>query len=305
MKKDKVIPALAIVGIGLAAAYMYSQAGAEDLTGTEGWSGGGGTSSLTPITTTTTETIPIGGGGYPQIVLPAIQPYAAPAIPAGLFPQPALPQSTETKTIMPMTKKPQEEPSTVFFGKGFGGGGVGGRGDDDAMGATIKSGFDILSVGAPFNLPLSMSKIVSSYISGSKETKKTDTTKLSESWAGPLTGITAGGGVMPVTLDTKKEQTTTSSGTPAPGTESFFSAGKDYGTPTGSTPAAGGGTTYHYASGAYQTVQQGQIVSAGSAGSTTPPVRYSGQTYAAPGTAAGGSTGRVYSKKAAKLAGLI
>ncbi len=288
MKKDKAIPALAIIGIGLAAAYMYSMGSTGESTGTEGWTGGTGTRSLTPITTTTTETIPIGGGKYPQIVLPAIQPYEPAPIPAGLFSPPVIPQTTGA-TPAPITKK--EQTVTVATPPVW---------DTEIAGATMKSGFDLLSIGAPFNLPLSMSKIVTSYIGGGGETKKTDAVKLSESWAGPVTGITAGGKSLPVTL-----QSGGSSGIPAEGIHEFFYAGKAYGAPTGTAPAAGGGTTYYYESGAYQTVQQGQIVSAGSAGALTPSVQYSGQHYAAPGTAAGGEKGRVYSKKAAQLAGLI
>ena len=292
MKKDKAIPALAIIGIGLAAAYMYSQAGADESTGTEGWSGGTGTRSLTPITTTTTETIPIGGGEYPQIVLPAIQPYEPAPIPAGLFSPPVIPQTTGA-TPAPITKK--EQTATAATPPIW---------DTEIAGATMKSGFDLLSIGAPFNLPLSMSKIVTSYIGGGGETKKGDAVKLEDSWAGPMTGVTVygptGAKTSPVTL-----QSGGGGGIPAEGIQEFFYAGKAYGAPTGTAPAAGGGTTYYYESGAYQTVQQGQIVGAGSAGALTPSVQYSGQHYAAPGTAAGGEKGRVYSKKAAKLAGLI
>ncbi len=84
----------------------------------------------------------------------------------------------------------------------------------------------------------------------------------------------------------------------------FLNAGKQY---QGQQEVAPG--VYVAPSGAYQVIQNGQIVAGGSAGAVqaalTPSVQYSGQYYAAPGTAAGGKTGRVYSKKAAKLAGLI
>lgn len=302
-KKDSILPVIALGGIGLVAIYALSQyGGSDDTTGTGGWGGGTGTRSLTPIVTETTETtVPIGGGEYPQIVLPSIPPYEQPALPEWLFAPPAPTVTTAPPPTPPApTTKKEPEPSPFGAGGGFGGGGVGGRGGGEIITEPVKSGFSLLGLTSPFSLPLSMSKIVTSYIGGGGETKKADTVKLEDSWAGSVTGITAGGKTSPVT-----QTSGGSGGIPAEGIQSFFYAGKDYGAPAYTTPAPGGGTTYHYESGAYQTVQQGQIVSAGSAGSTTPPARYSGQYYAAPGTAAGGEKGRVYSKKAAQLAGLI
>ena len=252
-KKTSVLPIIALGGIGLVAIYALSQYGSSgDTTGTGGWTGGTGTRSLTPIVTETTETtVPIGGGGYPQIVLPSIPPYEQPALPEWLF-APTVTTAPPPTVPAPTTKK---EPTPASFG-------------------------DL------------------------------GTVKLSESWVGPLTGITVYGETGSITYPVSLASGTPSpagggSGIPAEAIQEFFSAGKDYGAPAYTTPAPGGGTTYHYESGAYQTVQQGQIVSAGSAGATTPSVQYSGQTYAAPGTAAGGETGRVYSKKAAQLAGLV
>ena len=250
-KKGSILPIIALGGIGILGIYALSQYGSSTTDpGTGGWSGGTGTRSLTPIVTETTETtVPIGGGEYPQIILPAIPPYEQPALPDWLFAPPA-----PTMTAAP----PPTSPTPMA--------------------------------------------------------KKDEPVKLSESWVGPITGVTvygpSGSITYPVSLDAGAPAQTTApstgaGGVPAEAIQSFFSAGKDYGAPAYTTPAPGGGTTYHYESGAYQTVQQGQIVSAGSAGATTPSVQYSGQTYAAPGTAAGGETGRVYSKKAAKLAGLI
>lgn len=266
-KKDSILPIIALGGIGLVAIYALSGG---DTTDTGGWSGGTGTRSLTPIVTETTETtIPIGGGGYPQIVLPSIPPYEQPALPKWLFTPPApvvtaAPPPTATTT--PTTKKTTVE--AFGAGGGFGGGGAGGRGGDSGA------------------------------------------VPLAGSWVGPITGITVYGPTGSKTYPVSMTGGSTTagaggSGIPAEAIQSFFAAGKDYGAPAYSAPAPGGGTTYYYESGAYQTVKQGQIVSAGSAGSTTPPARYSGQYYAAPGTAAGGEKGRVYSKKAAKMAGLI
>lgn len=272
VKKTSLLPIIAVGGIGLVAIYALSQyGGSDDTTGTGGWTGGTGTRSLTPIvteTTETTETVPIGGGEYPQIVLPAIEPYEQPALPEWLFAPPA-PTITAapppTATTTPTTKKTTVE--AFGAGGGFGGGGAGGRGGDSGA------------------------------------------VSLAGSWRGPVTGITVygpeGSKTYPVSIAGSSIAGAGGSGIPAEAIQSFFAAGKDYGAPAYTTPAPGGGTTYHYESGAYQTVQQGQIVSAGSAGATTPPARYSGQTYAAPGTAAGGEKGRVYSKKAAQLAGLI
>ena len=271
-KKDSIIPILAAAGLGVAGLYILSQYGGTPAdTGSGGWTGGTGTKSLTPIVTETTEiteTIPIGGGEYPQIVLPAIEPYQEPEFPAWLFTPPA-PTITAapppTATTTPTTKKTTVE--AFGAGGGFGGGGAGGRGGDSGA----------VSLGG--------------------------------SWVGPITGITVygptGSKTYPVSIAGSTTAGAGGSGIPAEAIQSFFAAGKDYGAPAYSAPAPGGGTTYYYESGAYQTVKQGQIVSAGSAGSTTPPARYSGQYYAAPGTAAGGEKGRVYSKKAAQLAGLI
>lgn len=273
-KKNSILPIIALGGIGILGIYALSQyGGSDDTTGTGGWTGGTGTRSLTPIvteTTETTETVPIGGGEYPQIVLPSIPPYEQPALPKWVFTPPAPPAVTAAPpptTPAPTTKK-EPAPSPFGAGGGFGGGGAGGRGGD------------------------------------------LGTVKLSESWVGSLTGITVYGETGSITYPVSLASGTpspagTGGGIPAEAIQQFFSAGKDYGAPAYTTPAPGGGTTYHYESGAYQTVKKGQIVSAGSAGATTPPARYSGQTYAAPGTAAGGEKGRVYSKKAAQLAGLI
>lgn len=215
-KKTSVLPIIALGGIGLVAIYALSQYGGDgDTTGTGGWTGGTGTRSLTPIVTETTETtIPIGGGEYPQIVLPSIPPYEQPALPEWLFAPPA-----PTVTTAP--------PPT-----------------------------------APAPIPA----------------KKDEPVKLSESWAGPLTGITVygetGSITYPVSLSTDGAPTSKKAvdsggggGIPAKQIQDFFSAGKDYSTPTYTKPAPSGGTTYHYESGAFQTVQQGQITVSGSAGS--------------------------------------
>ena len=91
---------------------------------------------------------------------------------------------------------------------------------------------------------------------------------------------------------------------------SFYNAGADYVAPAYTTKKGNSVTTV-YESGAYQTVSQGQIVSAGSAGSTAPPASApstgvahassTGQVYSSPGSSLGGSSGSVMSKKSASI----
>ena len=184
---------------------------------------------------------------------------------------------------------------------GFGGGGVGGRGGSQSGGISdvLKSLFSPLTLLAsvtPFGIVTAAPKV--GLANASTITKKevpTATVDPPTTTVPPFTGSIVSSSI---------------TATPSKEISSFYSAGADYAVPVDTTKKGSAVTTV-YESGAYQPISQGQIVSAGSAGSTAPPASApstgaahaaaTGQVYSRPGSSLGGSRGTVMSKKSASI----
>ncbi len=292
-------------GIGAAALFLLSRKQDDPFSGMgDFWGGGAGSRE----TVTIVEETPI-DEVTPTIVLPPIEPYQVDTtVPEWLFSRPTpVSGGDDTGDSIPRTKKEAtvssaavtEQHENIGPTGGFGGGGVGGRGADDGGGILGLLGSIVSSVFSPVNLALS---------------------------ATPLGGVAGVLGVATTAVlpalgaDTKKgaaTATTTSYiasaptvSSPADAISDFHGAGADYGSPVDMTKKGSAVTTV-YESGAYQTVSQGQIVSAGSPGSTAPSARApstgaahaaaTGQVYSPPGSSLGGSSGSVMSKKSATI----
>ena len=300
MTKDK-STAIALLGIGAVALYALTRQQKTDDMGVfpDAWSGGSATLPTPGIT--------------PIINFPEVPPYVEQQPPEWLFkPQIPYPDYTASAgTYKKETVPPAITTSTYTTGDlihenigptgGFGGGGVGGRGGSQSGGISdvLKSLFSPLTLLAsvtPFGIVTTAPKV--GLAIASTITKKEVTTTTVDT---PTTTVA------PFTGSTVSSSITT---TPSKEISSFYSAGADYAVPVDTTKKGSAVTTV-YESGAYQTISQGQIVSAGSAGSTAPPASApstgaahaaaTGQVYSPPGSSLGGSTGTVMSKKSASI----
>jgi len=184
---------------------------------------------------------------------------------------------------------------------GFGGGGAGGRGGSESGGISdvlksLLSPLTLLASATPFGIVTAAPKVGLALATAvTKKEATTTTVTTPTTTVAPFTGTIA---------------TPTTTATPSKEISSFYSAGADYAVPVDTTKKGSAVTTV-YESGAYQTISQGQIVSAGSAGSTAPPASApstgaahaaaTGQVYSPPGSRLGGSTGTVMSKKSASI----
>jgi len=299
MKKDK-STAIALLGIGAITLYALTRQQKTDDMGVfpDAWGGG---SAILPTPETP--------GITPIINFPEIPPYVEQQPPEWLFypplPSPDYTASTGTykkETVPPAITTPTytaEDPIHENIGPtgGFGGGGTGGRGDTQSggIGDVLKSLFSplaLLARATPFGIVAAVPQVglaLADVVTKKDEKEATATT------VPPFTGSTA---------------SSTTTATPSKEISSFYSAGADYAVPVDTTKKGSAVTTV-YESGAYQTISQGQIVSAGSAGSTGPPASApstgaahaaaTGQVYSPPGSSLGGSTGTVMSKKSASI----
>lgn len=306
MKKDNAT-GIVVLGIGAVALYALTRKQKSDDLGVfpDAWSGG----SATPATPETPPT----PGITPIISFPEVPPYVEQQPPEWLF-SPQIPYtdyagggSTHKKdTVIPTSSTATyttEDPIHPSVGptSGFGGGGAGGRGADEGGNVLDFLAGVVSSVFSPANLVLSTTPLggVATVLGTAFNamTKKDMTTKeeVTTTTVAPFTGSTV---------------SSTSTVTPSKEVSSFAGAGADYTTPVDTTKKGSAVTTV-YESGAYQTISQGQIVSAGSAGSTAPPASApstgvshaasTGQVYSPPGSSLGGSTGTVMSKKSASI----
>ena len=287
-------------GIGAAALMLLSRKEDNHFSGLgDVWGGGGGSRE----TVTTIDEIP---GDTPAIVLPPIEPYQVnTSIPEWLFSTPEPVGGNDTVDIIARTKK-QEAVSSVYAephenigaSNGFGGGGVGGRGAGEDGGVLGFLGGVISSAFSPANVFLSATPFggVAGVLSvATKAAPAFEAVTKKEKAAATVTAPIAGAPVV---------------ASPDEAITSFYNAGADYVAPAYTTKKGNSVTTV-YESGAYQTVSQGQIVSAGSAGSTAPPASApstgvahassTGQVYSSPGSSLGGSSGSVMSKKSASI----
>ena len=306
MTKDK-STAIALLGIGAVAIYALTRQQKTDDMGVfpDAWSGG----SATPATPPTTGITPI-------INFPEVPPYVEQEPPEWLFkpqiPYPDYTASTGThkkETVPPAITTPTYSTGDLIHENigptgGFGGGGVGGRGGTQSGGISdvLKSLFSPLYLFAsvtPFGIvtaaPRAGLAIASTITKKDEKVATTTTVTAPTTTVAPFTGSTVSSSI---------------TATPSKEISSFYSAGADYAVPVDTTKKGSAVTTV-YESGAYQTISQGQIVSAGSAGSTAPPASApstgvshaasTGQVYSPPGSSLGGSTGTVMSKKSASI----
>ena len=304
MTKDK-STAIALLGIGAVAIYALTRQQKTDDMGVfpDAWSGGSATLP-TPETP----------GITPIINFPEVPPYVEQQPPEWLFkpqiPYPTYTDSTGThkkETVPPSITTPtytMGDPIHPSIGPsgGFGGGGTGGRGADEGGNVLDFLTGVISSVFTPTNLVLSTTPfggvatvLGTAFNVMTKKEVTTTTVDTPATTVAPFTGSTVSSSI---------------TATPSKEVSSFAGAGADYTTPVDTTKKGSAVTTV-YESGAYQTISQGQIVSAGSAGSTAPPASApstgaahaaaTGQVYSSPGSSLGGSTGTVMSKKSASI----
>jgi len=303
MTKDK-STAIALLGIGAVAIYALTRKQEPDDLGVfpDAWSGG----SATPPTPQTPGITPI-------INFPEVPPYVEQEPPEWLF-KPQIPYTDYTgstgthkkETVPPSgstatyTREDQIHPS-IGPTSGFGGGGAGGRGDTQSGGISdvLKSLFSpraLLARATPFGIVTTVPQIGLAIATAVTKKEVTATPVVAPvTTVAPFTGSTVSSSI---------------TATPSKEISSFYSAGADYTSPVDTTKKGGAVTTV-YESGAYQTISQGQIVSAGSAGSTGPPASApstgaahaasTGQVYSPPGSSLGGSSGSVMSKKSASI----
>ena len=304
MTKDK-STGIALLGIGAITLYALTRKQEPDDLGVfpDAWSGG----SATPPTPQTPGITPI-------INFPEVPPYVEQEPPEWLFkpqiPYPDYTASTGTykkETVPPAITTPTTtyttgDPIHENIGPtgGFGGGGTGGRGNSQSSGIV-----DVLkSLFSPLTLLASVTPF--GIVTAAPKTGLALATAVTKKEATTTTVTTPATTVAPFTGSTVSSATAT----PSKEISSFYSAGADYTSPVDTTKKGGAVTTV-YESGAYQTISQGQIVSAGSAGSTGPPASApstgaahaaaTGQVYSPPGSSLGGSTGTVMSKKSASI----
>ena len=307
MTKDK-STAIALLGIGAVTLYALTRQQKTDDLGVfpDAWSGG----SATPAT-------PATPGITPIINFPEVPPYVEQQQPPEWLFKPQIPYpdytatdytaSTHKKETVPPTSTTAtyttEDPIHQNIGPtgGFGGGGAGGRGDTQSggIGDVLKSLFSplaLLARATPFGIVTTAPQVGLALATAVTKKEVTATPVVAPvTTPAPFTGTIAA---------------STATTTPSKEISSFYSAGTDYTTPVDTTKKGSAVTTV-YESGAYQTISQGQIVSAGSAGSTAPPASApstgaahaasTGQVYSPPGSSLGGSTGSVMSKKSASI----
>ena len=315
MTKDK-STAIALLGIGAVALYALTRQQKTDDMGVfpDAWGGG----SATLPTPETPETPPT-TGITPIINFPEVPPYVEQQPPAWLF-YPPLPSPDYTATDYTASTHKKETvppaittPTTTYTtgdpihpsigpSGGFGGGGTGGRGDTQSSGGigdVLKSLFSplaLLARATPFGIVAAVPQAGLALATAvTKKEATTTTVTAPTTTVAPFTGSTVSSSI---------------TATPSKEISSFYSAGADYTVPVDTTKKGSAVTTV-YESGAYQTISQGQIVSAGSAGSTAPPASApstgaahaaaTGQVYSPPGSSLGGSTGTVMSKKSASI----
>ena len=297
MTKDK-STGIALLGIGAVTLYALTRQQKPDDMGVfpDAWGDG----SATPPTPQTPGITPI-------INFPEVPPYVEQQEPPEWLFYPPLPSpdytaSTHKKeTVPPSITTPTYttgDPIHENIGPtgGFGGGGAGGRGGSESGGISdvLKSLFSplaLLARATPFGIVAAVPQ--AGLALASTITKKDD--KAAAEKVAPFTGSTVSSSI---------------TATPSKEISSFYSAGADYAVPVDTTKKGSAVTTV-YESGAYQTISQGQIVSAGSPGSTDPPASApstgaahaaaTGQVYSPPGSSLGGSTGTVMSKKSASI----
>ena len=292
-------------GIGAAGLFLLSRKQDDPFSGMGGfWGGGGGSrETVTIVEETPIDEVP------PTIVLPPIEPYQVDTtVPEWLFSRPTPVSGGDgTGDSIPRTKKEAtvssaadtEQHENIGPTGGFGGGAVGGRGADDGGGILGLLGGIISSVFSPVNLALS-----APLLGGVAGVLGPATTAVLPAFE----AVTKKGAATATTTSYIASAPIVSS--PADAISEFHGAGADYTTPVDMTKKGSAVTTV-YESGAYQTVSQGQIVSAGSPGSTAPPASapstgaahaaVTGQVYSPPGSSLGGSSGTVMSKKSASI----
>ncbi len=303
MTKDKTT-GIVLLGIGAVTLYALTRQQKTDDMGRfpDAWSGG----SATPPTPQTPGITPI-------INFPEVPPYVEQQPPEWLF-KPQIPYTDYTgstgthkkETVPPSGSTATyttEDPIHPSIGPsgGFGGGGTGGRGGSQSggIGDVLKSLFSPLTLLAsvtPFGIVTAAPKVGLTLATAiTKKEATTTTVAAPATTVAPFTGSIVSSSV---------------TATPSKEVSSFAGAGADYTVPVDTTKKGSAVTTV-YESGAYQTISQGQIVSAGSAGSTAPPASApstgaahaaaTGQVYSPPGSSLGGSTGTVMSKKSASI----
>ena len=307
MTKDK-STAIALLGIGAVTLYALTRQQKTDDMGVFPGAWGGG--SATPPTPETPGITPI-------INFPEIPPYVEQQQPPEWLFYPPLPSpdytgSTGTVTHKKETVPPSTSSATYSMGDpihenigpsgGFGGGGVGGRGGPQSSGGITEV---LKSLFSPLTLLASVTPF--GIVTAAPKTGLALATAVTKKEATTTTVTTPATTVAPFTGSTVSSSITA---TPSKEISSFYSAGADYAVPVDTTKK-GSTVTIVYESGAYQTISQGQIVSAGSAGSTAPPASApstgvshaasTGQVYSPPGSSLGGSTGTVMSKKSASI----
>lgn len=308
-----------LIGAGLLAAaigagyYLYTQqvSGEETLGGGFAEPGGAGRYIIT-----TEETVPTGGDKTPIII---------PSMPSPTITYPSIAELMPTPAVQPTTTKKDEtvatEPATVFYSKDYGGGAVGGRAGAPTVYETTEPSLlsrltSALGIAvAPVSMPLALASTavsaVAKALGGGEAAVASGAAPVT--YAGRMTGVTVYG---PAGSTTKKAE---SAGMPTAGVSeevgTFIQSGSEYAgsKPVGTTGS--GGTVYESATGARQVVSGGQIVAGTSRGldaydvarlpeSQRTALGYSGgKAYTPGGQVYHG--GKVYSKKAAKAAGLI
>ena len=302
MKKDNAT-GIVVLGIGAVALYALTRKQKSDDLGVfpDAWSGGSATLP-TPETP----------GITPIINFPEVPPYVEQQEPPEWLFKPQIPYpdytaSTHKKeTVPPSITTPTYttgDPIHENIGptSGFGGGGAGGRGADEGGNVLDFLAGVISSVFTPTNLVLSttpfggVATVLGTAFNAITKKDMTIKEEATTTTVAPFTGSTA---------------TPTTTATPSEEISSFYHAGADYAVPVDTTKKGSAVTTV-YESGAYQTISQGQIVSAGSPGSTDPPASApstgaahaaaTGQVYSPPGSSLGGSSGSVMSKKSASI----
>lgn len=313
-----IIGAALLVAAGVGAYYLTKQETVSDMGGGFAQPGGYGRYLIT-----TEEVAPADTGGYTINI---------PATPA---PEISYPSVSELLTgIMPVTTEPGEvtEPSTKkdmttagtvtsIPDTGFGGGGVGARGEVTPVDTGTVSLLERLLGGLTLISPLGPAVVGTKAISaavggaatalgGGEAAQASGAVPLT--YAGKLTGVEVYG-----SSGKKSEAVTlTTGGAMSEEVGAYLQAGKEY---AGSVPigtTATGGTIYESTSGARQVVSGGQIVAASSRALDPYDVaRMPSSVSTALGYSGGGSAytpsgqvysgGKVYSKKAAAAAGLI
>lgn len=309
-----------LIGAGLLAAaigagyYLYTQqvSGEETLGGGFAEPGGAGRYIIT-----TEETVPGEGGDKTPIIIPSM--------PSPTITYPSIAELMPTPAVQPTTTKKDEtvatEPATVFYGKDYGGGAVGGRAGAPTVYETTEPSLlsrltSALGIAvAPVSIPLALAGATASRVTkalgGGEAAVASGAAPVTN--AGRMTGVTVYG---PAGSTTKKVE---NAGMPTAGVSeevgAFIQSGAEYAgsKPVGTTGS--GGTVYESATGARQVVSGGQIVAGASRAldsydvarlpeSQRTALGYSsGKAYTPGGQVYSG--GKVYSKKAAKAAGLI